>query len=226
MGHMLQVTQPGPPPALPSTPAPNVISTQALSARDVRALRRRGEELSRQIESATSRRRSTRSALENATGADKAGLEQRLGVLDARIARLEADIDANGRLLSSLEAARAGTRDPLPPFANINTGRNMIPIVIVFTLFVLSPIAVAMSRFLWRRSSQPPTAPSNPEQERRLERMEQAIDSIAIEMERVSEGQRFVTKLLAEGRGPVPVGSGQPAAQPIAVPVGERIGGR
>ena len=30
---------------------------------------------------------------------------------------------------------------------------------------------------------------------------ESAIDSIAIEMERVSEGQRFVTKLLAESQG-------------------------
>jgi hypothetical protein len=28
--------------------------------------------------------------------------------------------------------------------------------------------------------------------------MEQAIDSIAIEVERISEGQRFTTKLLAE----------------------------
>lgn len=32
----------------------------------------------------------------------------------------------------------------------------------------------------------------------RLERMERAIDSMAIEIERISESQRFVTKLLAE----------------------------
>lgn len=32
----------------------------------------------------------------------------------------------------------------------------------------------------------------------RLERMEQALDSIAVEVERISEGQRFTTKLLAE----------------------------
>ena len=37
-----------------------------------------------------------------------------------------------------------------------------------------------------------------PEVAARLERMEQAIDSIAIEVERISEGQRFTTKLLAE----------------------------
>ena len=35
----------------------------------------------------------------------------------------------------------------------------------------------------------------------RLERIEQAVDAIAIEMERVSEGQRFTTKLLSERAG-------------------------
>jgi hypothetical protein len=34
--------------------------------------------------------------------------------------------------------------------------------------------------------------------DQRLERVEQAVESIAIEIERVSEGQRFVTKLLSE----------------------------
>jgi hypothetical protein len=32
----------------------------------------------------------------------------------------------------------------------------------------------------------------------RMRRLEQAIDSIAVELERVGEGQRFVTKLLAD----------------------------
>jgi hypothetical protein len=34
--------------------------------------------------------------------------------------------------------------------------------------------------------------------ERRLERIEQAIDTMAVEVERISEGQRFTTKLLSE----------------------------
>jgi len=38
----------------------------------------------------------------------------------------------------------------------------------------------------------------------RFERMEQAVEAIAIEMERVSEGQRFVTKLLSEHAPPRP----------------------
>lgn len=36
----------------------------------------------------------------------------------------------------------------------------------------------------------------------RLDRIERAVESIALEVERVSEGQRFVTKLLAEKTPP------------------------
>ena len=34
--------------------------------------------------------------------------------------------------------------------------------------------------------------------EERLSRIEQAVDAVAVEVERVSEGQRFTTKLLSE----------------------------
>ena len=34
----------------------------------------------------------------------------------------------------------------------------------------------------------------------RLERMEQSLDAIAVEVERISEGQRFTTKLLSDVR--------------------------
>ena len=37
-----------------------------------------------------------------------------------------------------------------------------------------------------------------PRVEARLERVEQALDAIAVEMERVGEGQRFLTRLLAD----------------------------
>ena len=37
----------------------------------------------------------------------------------------------------------------------------------------------------------------------RMERIEQALDSIAVEVERISENQRYTTKLLAEREGAV-----------------------
>lgn len=51
----------------------------------------------------------------------------------------------------------------------------------------------------------------------RLARVEQAVESIAIEMERVSEGQRFVTKILIDRAPPAPgqlPASGQQANKP------------
>jgi hypothetical protein len=43
------------------------------------------------------------------------------------------------------------------------------------------------------------------EQQERHERLEVAVDAIAIEVERIAEGQRFVTRLLAEKATPQPV---------------------
>jgi hypothetical protein len=49
-----------------------------------------------------------------------------------------------------------------------------------------------------RRRSDPAPRDSFRNIEARLGEMQQAIDSIAVEVERVSEGQRFATKLLSE----------------------------
>ena len=61
------------------------------------------------------------------------------------------------------------------------------------------PLARAFARRMDRGGALPAKAgASDPESAQRLARMEQAIDSIAIEVERISEGQRFTTKLLSE----------------------------
>ena len=74
----------------------------------------------------------------------------------------------------------------------------LIPIIFVSSIPIIAiglPIAKAFARRMDRHS----LAPSVPtEMAARLERMEQAIDAIAVEVERISENQRFTTKLLAE----------------------------
>ena len=44
----------------------------------------------------------------------------------------------------------------------------------------------------------------------RIQRLQEAVDAIAVELERVGEGQRFVTKILAE-RGPEAQGAPRPS---------------
>ncbi|MEO8619532.1 MAG: hypothetical protein ABI625_00625 [bacterium] len=214
-------------PAAPGVQGTNVVTVPELTSRDVAALRARGGELSNQLRSATGRRVEVQRSLKNATGADRSGLEQRLGVLDARIARLESDIDQNGAQLASLSAGRVQTsQPPFPGFNNSPRERalnNMVPIAIVFTLFVLAPIAVSIARMFWKRGSLPKSAPGAVDNTQRLERMEQAIDSIAIEIERVSEGQRFVTRLMSDRQAAALGGALEPA-RPVNAAVGEKLG--
>ena len=67
--------------------------------------------------------------------------------------------------------------------------------VMLTTIAVGLPVAKALARRMDRQTAQPRVPP---EVMARLERMEQAIDAVAVEVERISEGQRFTTKLLAD----------------------------
>ena len=81
---------------------------------------------------------------------------------------------------------------------------ELIPIVLFIVMGVTAigwPVARAIARRM-DRESLPPKIPL--ELQGRLERMEQAIDSIAVEVERISEGQRFTTKLLSDRQQALP----------------------
>ena len=72
---------------------------------------------------------------------------------------------------------------------------KIVSLGIIGSIIVLFPISVAVAiRMLRKPRAQ---AALTPGVEERFTRLEQSIDAIAIEMERVSEGQRYVTKLLA-----------------------------
>ena len=62
----------------------------------------------------------------------------------------------------------------------------------------ISMVAMAVAKVLSSRRRNNLPDSSVERLEARLERMEQAIDAIATEVERVSEGQRFTSRLLAE----------------------------
>ena len=64
------------------------------------------------------------------------------------------------------------------------------------SLILLLPLVLAWSRRIWHRGAPRPSV--DLENSPRLQRMEQAIESIAVEVERIGEAQRFTTKLLAD----------------------------
>jgi uncharacterized small protein (DUF1192 family) len=190
-----------------------------MTKQDVAILRARRSELSDQLESATGRRRALAEQVRHADGASKAGLEARIAVLDQRIVRLESEIDQTGQQLASPQAQQYAEMRMPQNFGQLHFNNiDPEPIFICLILFVMSPIALSISRLLWKRGSRKTTVPTAaPDSTDRLERIEQAVDAIAIEVERVSEGQRFVTRLLSE-RAPA---LGAAPAEPVRIPVGE-----
>jgi hypothetical protein len=75
--------------------------------------------------------------------------------------------------------------------------RDAIPIVAICAgaaMAIFIPLVRAYAKRLERGT---PSGSGDAEVAARLARMEQSIESIAVEIERVSEGQRFTTKLLS-----------------------------
>jgi hypothetical protein len=80
----------------------------------------------------------------------------------------------------------------------VTTGGDVAVVAVIFGTMtsVLYPLVRAWARRLESRNA--PAALPLRDVEERLDRIERAVEAIAVEVERVSEGQRFVTKLLAE----------------------------
>lgn len=175
---------------LPNTPGQTIMLP--LSVGEVRELRARRSELLDQLQRAQRRRELVVAELPGSDGANRAGLEQRLTQLDERIVQLESEMAATERLVA---AAPAGLRAAAGSGSGGDNDEALIIIPVVLTVFVLFPLAFAYARRIWKRTPPPRV---NPAESARLERIEQAVEAIAVEVERVSEGQRFVTKLMSD----------------------------
>jgi hypothetical protein len=72
-------------------------------------------------------------------------------------------------------------------------------VMTVIVMSVGSFVAIGLgARVLWRWGSKAAPRPGQSFDESRIERIENAVDAIAIEVERISEAQRFTVSLLAE----------------------------
>jgi len=75
-------------------------------------------------------------------------------------------------------------------------------VAIVVIIAVTTTIRTVLTTIFGRRSDYSGESRQSRESgalaDSRLSRLEQAVDAIAVEVERISEGQRFTTKLLSE----------------------------
>ncbi|MBL0169630.1 MAG: hypothetical protein IPP90_02720 [Gemmatimonadaceae bacterium] len=151
--------------------------------------------------------------------AAKQGIEARIAAIDARITATDQQLAKADQAVAEAAAVPGAVVEP-PRFVRNGPSEEMVIVpIVMFTLFFLFPLSLAWSRRIWRRSST--VIGAVPQEVRdRLDRMGEAVESIAIEVERIGEGQRFVTKVMSEsGRS---LGAG--AAQPIPVAQAERAG--
>lgn len=185
------------------------------------ALEHKRSQLSDQLQSAAGRRSRLANELRTADEASRPGIQDRMRVLDARIVRLEQEIDRTGDQLANVPGSvLASTQMPAELASRVS--KDLIPIVAILSVFVLGPFAVAIARLIWKRASHPPRPVTDTATQQRLEQLQQSVDTIAVEVERISEAQRFVTRLLSDGAAQrVAVGAGA-SAEPVAVRSGTR----
>jgi hypothetical protein len=74
----------------------------------------------------------------------------------------------------------------------------LIPIAFFAMVAIVSTVPTYVRGMVKRWEREDAGGKITPDITARLERMEQAIEAIAVEVERISEGQRFTTKLLSE----------------------------
>ena len=76
------------------------------------------------------------------------------------------------------------------------------------------PLSIAYARRIWRRGAAVATTIPHDIVER-FSQLDQAVESIAVEVERIGEGQRFITRVLSDGGSRAALGEG--AARPVDV---------
>ena len=141
----------------------------------------------------------------------RAGLEARITGIDARITAMDKQIaDADAQVAKS--AAIPGAVVERPRIENNGPPEEFYVLTGIFMFVFLMPLSIAFARRIWKRGSSV-VAAFPKEIGERLGRLEQSAEATAIEIERIGEGQRFLTKLFTEG----------PGARALVAPRGEIV---
>ena len=165
-------------------------------------------ELNNQLEELQSTRREITSQLEDVGLADagRKPLETRLTEIDSRISAVDGMLAANAVQISQA-AAIPGAVVETPPVVRQGPPEEAYILGTIFMVIALLPISLAFARRIWRRSAVAVTSFPR-ELADRLMRIEQGLEATSVEVERIGEGQRFLTRLFTEGESSRSLGAG------------------
>lgn len=194
-------------PNVPSVPALNpgqvtVGGSSLAGPADIfRALKAQREELGDQLSMLNNRRENLAEELEDpmTRGASRTGLEQRITETDARISALDKQIaEADAQVARAASIPGATVRPPEPP--RRGPPEEVWPLSALFIIVAILPMSIAFSRRIWRRGAAAGATAMHVPREllERFSRLEQTVEATSLEVERIGEGQRFVTRVLTE----------------------------
>jgi hypothetical protein len=127
----------------------------------------------------------------------KPGLEKRLAAVDGRIASLDQQIAQSDQAVAQAAGVPNATAQPPRPQRQTPDPDMVAGLSFVVVLVFAIPISIAYARRIWRKSARTEvTLP--PQMVERMESLEQGMEAIALEVERIGEGQRFLTQALQE----------------------------
>lgn len=141
------------------------------------------------------------------TQVERQALESHLTTVAAHINQLEQEIQKADIAVARAAAVPGAVVLPENMPRNDGPPEAMFIIFSVFAGVAMVVMAISWARRLWRGATnvvaQIPAA-----FEQRFTRLEQSLDTVAIEVERVSEGQRFLTKVFADPNARAAMASG------------------
>jgi hypothetical protein len=196
------------------------VPMRPLTEREIDAIRDRRSDMSTQLNSAVNRRNDLAGELRSAPAGTEQGILARIQLLDDRILQIERDIESSGQMLRSGMVANDGTALVAPVSGIEQTGLREETITIfgiAFAFTFLLPMSIGFMKLMFRRARRRDVAAAQPsaEQVERMSRIEQAVDAVALEVERVGEAQRYQARVLAEANLMPALAPGQMAAEPI-----------
>ncbi|GJG87620.1 hypothetical protein tb265_28010 [Gemmatimonadetes bacterium T265] len=194
-------TVPGQAEPVPTTsPAPGTART----ARELAGLRERRDELVEQLNGTHARRSELVGEMQSTDPGARGVLQQQMADLDRRVLQMETNVTNIDHRIATAPSA-LGVEAVQPRGFVLLGPDGPSPNAVPALLLLITILQVAL--LLRSRVRRPPASHADATTQdatARLARMEQAVDAIAIEVERVSEGQRFVTRLLSEQQAPSP----------------------
>lgn len=184
------------------------------------ALMARRGELRGQLSSSEGRRNLLAGQAEDAPPGGRAALNERIATLDSRIANIERQLqqldDAIARGMANPEVMQGADEAPAviaapapaprpapeavvvvrPPDSAIDMSARNLLAGGLLSLSLLAFVGWLAFRYALARMSRLVGAPQTGSTQ--LNQLQQSVDAIAVEVERISENQRYVTKLLGQ----------------------------